>query len=227
MNYNDVMKSLSELGNARIKKRYVGEGAKEPLFGVTISAMKPLSKKIMYNKELAMELYNSGNYDAMYLAGMIVDPNSLTEEEFEEWINKAYFPMIANFTVAIVLSESKLATIIASKWIKSKDDIKALAGYYTYTWIIGHKDDKEIDFEEVDNLLNEVKINIQDQNPIIQDAMNDFLIAVGISYLPLHKKALEIAKYILNIDNNFSALEQIEKATLNNRIGFKRKNVRC
>jgi hypothetical protein len=33
--------------------------------------MKPIFKKIKYNQSLAEQLYATGNYDAMYLAGMI------------------------------------------------------------------------------------------------------------------------------------------------------------
>ena len=36
--------------------------------------MKPIAKKIKLNQELAEELYATGNYDAMYFAGIIADP---------------------------------------------------------------------------------------------------------------------------------------------------------
>jgi 3-methyladenine DNA glycosylase AlkD len=224
MKYTDVMKSLSELGNDKIKKRYMRLEAREPLFGVTISAMKPLAKKLMHDNALAKELYNSGNYDAMYLAGMIVDPKILTEDDFEDWMSKVYFPMVGDFIVSIVLAESDLASKVAMKWIESRDTLKVSAGYNTYAWVLGYKSDNEINFDEINGLLDRVKTDINNSGEIVQDAISNFLTAVGISYKPLYEKALNIAKEITESNN---AAEQIENAISKGRLGFKRKNVRC
>jgi hypothetical protein len=75
MELKEVMEELKSLGTERTKKAYINNGAQEPVFGVTISAMKPIFKKLKYNQSLAEQLYATGNYDAMYLAGMIAEPN--------------------------------------------------------------------------------------------------------------------------------------------------------
>jgi 3-methyladenine DNA glycosylase AlkD len=62
--------------------------------------MKPLVKKIKKNQPLAEQLYATGNYDAMYFAGVIADPMRMTEADFERWINGAYFYMLSDFVVA-------------------------------------------------------------------------------------------------------------------------------
>jgi outer membrane lipoprotein-sorting protein len=77
MELNEIMDELKSLGTERTKKIYMSNGAKEPVFGVTISAMKPIFKKIKYNQPLAEQLYATGNYDAMYLAGMIAEPKKM------------------------------------------------------------------------------------------------------------------------------------------------------
>jgi 3-methyladenine DNA glycosylase AlkD len=206
-------------------------GAKEPLFGVTISAMKPLSKKITHDNNLAKSLYNSGNYDAMYLAGMIVDPSSLTEEDFEDWINKAYASMIGEFIVSIVLAESPLASNIAMKWVKSGDTIKVSAGYNTFTWVLGYKGDSEINYNEINELLDKVKTDMNNAEDSVLYAINSFLAAVGISYKPLYEKALSISKEIMENKTvnckTINAAKQIENAISKGHLGFKRKNVRC
>jgi hypothetical protein len=45
MNYEAVIQELESLGNERMKKIYIRNGAREPLFGVATGAMKPLAKK--------------------------------------------------------------------------------------------------------------------------------------------------------------------------------------
>lgn len=68
--------------------------------------MKPIAKRIKTNQILADELYSTGNYDAMYLAGMIADPKAMTEVDFNRWMEGAYFYMISDFIVAVTLAET-------------------------------------------------------------------------------------------------------------------------
>src|SRR5689334_23272574 len=106
MDYELVMQELESLGKERLKKTYFSNGAHEPLFGVATGAMKPLAKKIKKNQPLAEQLYATGNYDAMYFAGIIADPTAMTEADFERWIDGAYFYMLSDYVVAVTLSET-------------------------------------------------------------------------------------------------------------------------
>jgi 3-methyladenine DNA glycosylase AlkD len=82
-----VVQELEALGKERIIKTYISNGAREPLFGgVATGVMKPLAKKIKKNQPLAEQLYATGNYDAMYFAGIITDPMMMTEPDFERWM---------------------------------------------------------------------------------------------------------------------------------------------
>lgn len=45
MEVNEIMEELKSLGTERTKKAYISNGAQEPVFGVSISAMKPILKK--------------------------------------------------------------------------------------------------------------------------------------------------------------------------------------
>lgn len=119
MDFEAVMHELEALSKPRMKKIYLSNGAHEPLFGVTTGEMKPMSKKIKINQLLAEELYATGNYDAMYFAGIIADPKVMTESDFDRWMDAAYFYMLSDFVVAVTLSESDIAQEVADKWIAS------------------------------------------------------------------------------------------------------------
>ncbi len=86
MNAEMVMQELEKLGKERTKKMYMSNGAHEPVFGVATGAMKPIAKKIKIDQALADELYATGNYDAMYFAGIIADPKTMTAADFGRWI---------------------------------------------------------------------------------------------------------------------------------------------
>ena len=235
MNLELVMQELEALGKERTKKIYLSNGAHEPIFGVATGAMKPIVKKIKINQPLAEELYATGNYDAMYFAGIIADPNAMTESDYDRWMDEAYFYMLSDFVVAVTLSESDIAQEVADKWITSGEELRMSAGWSCYCWLLGNRQDVEFSKNKISNMLDSVKNTIHNSPERTKSAMNNFLYTVGVSYLPLHEKAVETAKAIGTIeiqrDNKKSsflnAYESIQKEVEKGRLGFKRKNVRC
>ena len=235
MKLKEIMDELKSLGKERTKKIYMSNGAKEPVFGVAIKDMKPIFKKIKYNQSLAEQLYATGNYDAMYLAGMIAEPKKMTEEDFNRWIEGAYFYMISDFIVAVTLAETDIAFNIADRWIDSGKELTMSAGWSAYSWLLGTHKDSEFSKDKLLAMLNRVRDTIQSQPNRTKYSMNNFIVSVGTSYLPLHEEAMKIAQEVGKVDilmgkNHCqinAAAEYIQNAVDKGRIGFKRKHVRC
>ena len=196
MNVEMVMQELEALGKERTKKIYMSNGAQEPLFGVATGAMKPIAKKIKLNQPLAEALYATGNYDAMYFAGIIAEPKAMTESDFERWIDGAYFYMLSDYVVAVTLAEADIAQQVADKWIASGEELKMSAGWSCYCWLLGNRPDVEFSESKMANMLEMVKSAIHDSPERTKSAMNNFLHTVGVSYVPLHDKALATAQQI-------------------------------
>ena len=235
MDFETVMQELEALGKERTKKIYISNGAQEPLFGVATGAMKPMAKKIKINQPLAEELYATGNYDAMYFAGIIADPKAMNDSDFNRWMDRAYFYMLSDFVVAVTLSESDLAQDLADTWMASGDELRMSAGWSCYCWLIGNRSDHEFSEMKISQMLDRVKETIHDSPERTKSAMNNFLYTVGISYLPLHDKASKTAEEIGIVEvkrvkkksSFLNAYESIQKEVDRGRLGFKRKHVRC
>ncbi|ALS29963.1 DNA alkylation repair protein [Paenibacillus sp. 32O-W] len=235
MNFETVMQELEALGKERLKKMYMSNGAREPLFGVATGAMKPLAKKIKINQPLAEQLYATGNYDAMYFAGVIADPKAMTEADFERWMDGAYFYMLSDFVVSVTLAETDIAQEVADKWIASGEELRMSAGWSCYCWLLGSRPDREFSNSKLDGMLDLVQKTIHDSPERTKSSMNNFIYTVGVSFVPLHDRAVETAKAVglveIRKDNAKSkflnAAEQIQKAVDRRQIGFKRKYVRC
>jgi 3-methyladenine DNA glycosylase AlkD len=235
MDFETVMQKLEALGKERTKKMYISNGAHEPLFGVATGAMKPIAKKTKINQLLAEELYATSNYDAMYFAGIIADPKAMSESDFDRWMDGAYFYMLSDFVVAVTLSESDIAQDVADKWIANGDELRMSAGWSCYCWLLGNRLDNEFSESKISNMLDIVKNTIHDSPERTKSSMNNFLYTVGISYLPLHEKAVESAKEVGTVEvkrdkkksSFLNAYESIQKEIDRGRLGFKRKYVRC
>ncbi|WP_010268317.1 DNA alkylation repair protein [Paenibacillus senegalensis] len=235
MEFAMVMQELEALGKERIKKTYLSNGAHEPLFGVATGAMKPIAKKIKINQPLAEELYATGNYDAMYFAGIIADPKAMNESDYDRWMDGAYFYMLSDYVVAVTLSESDIAQDVADKWIASGNELRMSGGWCCYCWLLGNRQDHEFSETRISNMLDIVKSSIHESPERTKSAMNNFLYTVGVSYLPLHDEAVQTAKEVGIVEvkrdkkksSFLNAYESIQKEVDRGRIGFKRKYVRC
>lgn len=235
MDVQAVLHELGALGSERTKKIYVQQGAREPLFGVATGAMKPLVKKLGRDQALADALYATGNYDAMYLAGMIADPKAMTGADFDRWMEGAYFHMISDYIVAVTLAEADIAQAVSDRWIASGRELYASAGYSCYCWLLGNRKDGEFDAEKLGAMLETVEKTIHSSPDRVKYAMNNFVYTVGVSYLPLHERALAAAKAIGPVEvfrgkTKLSvplAAEEIQSMADKGRLGFKRRSVRC
>ena len=78
-NVTQVMNELKKCGSEQTRRIYQRHGAGDNIFGVKAADLKAIAKKIKGKQELACELYETGNYDAKYLAGLValVDPARL------------------------------------------------------------------------------------------------------------------------------------------------------
>lgn len=235
MNVETVLQELEALGKERTKKIYVSNGAHEPLFGVATGQMKPIAKKIKINQPLAEQLYATGNYDAMYFAGIIADPKAMTEADFERWIDAAYFYMLSDYVVAVTLAETDIAQEVADKWIASGEELRMSAGWSCYCWLLGNRQDSEFSESKMASMLETVKNTIHEAPERAKYAMNNFMYTVAVSYMQLHDKAVETAEAVGPVEVKqsngkskfLSASENIQKAVDKNQLGFKRKYVRC
>jgi 3-methyladenine DNA glycosylase AlkD len=79
MNATDIVAELKKLGTAQTKKTWMNHGAQEPCFGVKVEDMKKIQKRVKVNYQLALDLYDTGIADAMYLAGLIADDAKMSK----------------------------------------------------------------------------------------------------------------------------------------------------
>jgi len=182
-----------------------------------------------------MDLYSTGNSDAMYLAGLIADENKISKEELNTWANEAYWYMISEYTVPWVASESNYGLEIALEWIESTEERIASAGWATLSNLATLKPDEKLDKELFSKLLDRIERNVQIAQNRVRYTMNGFVIAVGGAIKELSEKAIKVAEEIgkVNVDVSGTACKvptatiYIKKVIDKGNLGKKRKTARC
>src|SRR5260370_42082475 len=117
MTVSEILDELKSLGSPSTKKVLMKHGAKEPFFGNKVSDLKKIQKRVKKDYQLALDLYATGNTDAMYLAGLIADDAKMTRNDLQLWAEGAYWHMLAGYTVPWVASGSPHGWELALKWI--------------------------------------------------------------------------------------------------------------
>ena len=67
-----------------------------------IIELKKFQKLFKREHQLSLDLYATGNYDAMYLAGLIADDEKMTKDDLQRWAGEAYCTALSESTVAWV-----------------------------------------------------------------------------------------------------------------------------
>ena len=235
MTVNEIMKQLAAKGSESTKKILLKHGVKEPFFGVKIEELKKIQKIVKKDYQLAKDLYDTGNADAMYLAGLISDDEKMTKKDLQDWIKKALSQNISGYTVPWVAAEGKYGYELALEWIESKDPDIAAAGWNTLGNIVSLRPDAELDIKKIQALLQRIEKEIHNAPNRVRQCMNGFIITAGSYITTLTDKAIATANKIgaVTVDMNGtackvpSAAEYIQKVKARGSIGKKKKTVKC
>jgi len=235
MTLSEIMTELRAKGDEGIKKILLKHGVKEPFFGVKVEHLKVIQKKVKTDYKLAKDLYDTGNADAMYLAGLIADDAKMTEADLQNWVKAAVSNNISEYTVPWVAAGNPHGFTLALKWIDSPVEHIAASGWRTLGDWIAMKPDDEIDLAAIKVLLDRVIKNIHSAQNRVRQTMNGFVIAVGSYIAPLTNDAIATANKIgpVTVDMNGTAckvpdaVEYIQKIEARGALGKKKKMVKC
>ena len=234
MTAKDIVAELKKLGNAQTRKTWINHGAQEPCLGVKIADMKKIQKRVKMDYGLALDLYDTGIADAMYLAGLIADDAKMTKKDLQKWVKNANCNWVTEYTVPWVASAGPHGRVMALKWIESRDETIASGGWQTYSSMVAIKEDADLDLAEIKSLLQRVAKSIHQQPNRVKYVMNGFVIAVACFVKPLHKLAVDAANGIGKVAVELVgackipfAPDQIKKFEARSTIGKKRKSPKC
>ncbi|MFT4738213.1 MAG: 3-methyladenine DNA glycosylase AlkD [Cyclobacteriaceae bacterium] len=235
MRTKEILSELEKYGDEKTKNTYISLGAKEPLFGVKVQDLKKILKKTKKNHELSLELYATGNYDAMYLAGLMADEKQMTAEELERWVSQAYFSYLSEYTVPWVAAETDHGFKLGLKWIQSDIETIAAAGWSTVAYYAAVHEDEKLDTKSYIELLATVAKEIHEAQNRVRYAMNGFVISLGTYVKSLTEQSQKVAKKIGKVTVDVGgtackvplAVDYIDKVITKGRVGIKRKTARC
>jgi len=230
-----LVKQLEALGLESYRNTMRKHGAQEPIFGVKIDEMKKLMKPYKNDLGFACALFDTGIYDAQYMAGLLADGSKMTEAQLQHWVETANSHGIREYSVAWVAAESPFAMPLALAWIDSDHPDIAAAGWCTLSSYISVTDDADLDLKLLQKLLRRVQAEIHQAANRVCYCMNSFVIALGCYVPALSEAAIQagqkIGEVVVDVGDTSCKVpfspDYIAKVAQRGSLGKKRKTTKC
>ena len=231
----EVMRELEGLGSEQTRKVLRRHGMPDNAFGVKVEDLKKLLKRLKGDHALALALWETGNSDARYLAGLLADAARLTEAELEHWADTADWQMLAEYSVAGCAADSPHGWTLGLRWIESARELTAAAGWATLAGHVAVTPDERLDLGVLRGLLERIRQRLGASPDRVRYTMNGFVIAVGGHVEALRGEALAVAAAVgtVRVDMGGTACQVPDAAVYIARMvdkgtaGRRRKTARC
>jgi 3-methyladenine DNA glycosylase AlkD len=212
LTYAQVMAELEAAGSAQTRKTYLRHGASEPLFGVSFAMLKAMLKRIKVDHELAIALWDSGNYDARNLAVKVVDPSAMAPADLDRWARGAGGAMCTNY-VALVAVDGPHARSKVSEWLASAENAERTAGWSLLGQLALR--DESLPDAWFATWLDTIERTIHTAPNSQREAMNQSVIGIGCRNQALRGLATAAARRIgpVEIDHGDTACETRDAAS--------------
>jgi hypothetical protein len=197
MTLAEVMSALEKAGSAQTRKTYARHGASDPMFGVSFATLGTLVKRIGVDHDLALRLWDTGNFDARNLAFKIVDPAKMTAADLDRWARETIVRMCAGY-VSMIAAEGPRGLETAARWLASPDEHLRCAGWGLVGQLAA-RDEATPDAWFAER-LDQITRTIAKAPNWERYAMNGAVISIGGRSAPLKKAALAAAKRIGKVE---------------------------
>ncbi|WP_373355371.1 DNA alkylation repair protein [Pseudoroseicyclus sp. CXY001] len=190
MTRDELMAELKALGDDKMRESHIRHGAGEDAFGVKMGDIRKLAKASKGGHELALELWETGQFEARMLAILLMKPKRLSAEEMEGLIRENRVMQVSDWLNSYVLKQHPAKEELRQRWESAEDPMLARA-YWSLT---AERVTKAPEGLALGPLLDRIEAEMAEAPPEPQWTMNNTLAAIGINHEAERERALEIGE---------------------------------
>lgn len=190
MKKEDVLTRLKGLGDPKTKAHNTKSGVGEKQYGVKLGDLRKVAKELKTNHPLALELWETGNYDAQMLAVLLMKPRELNARELDKLVRSATHDRVADWLNAYVVKVHPDHEALRQEWMKDPHPMAARSGWYLTSLLVGRKPE----VVDLPGLLDRIEKEMGTAAPETQWTMNFTLAEIGIQHGDLRNRAIGIGE---------------------------------
>jgi len=216
MNIDEIIKELKKNANSKNieTERFFGNQG-ENMLGITVTFLRKFVKKIPKDHKLAIELWNTGIYEAKMLATMVDEWEKVTEKQMDKWVKEFDSWGICDGACMNLLCKTPFVEKKIFEYAKSKKEYIRRTAFTLIACLSFKKRElKDKEFVKYFELIKEYSF---DERNFVKKAVNWALRQIGKRNENLNKKALKVAYDILKLDTKSArwiahgAINELEK----------------
>lgn len=201
MTYNEIIACLYDLKDAEkiiFKEKKFGIISNNSL-GIYHSELKIIAKEVGRDNDLALQLFDSGIYEARLLCSKMFKPQDVTEPLMEKWVKTFENWEICDSFCMGLFAKSEFALAKIAEWTTRNPEFEKRGGFTIMaSYCMADKTSENELFEEFFSII---KREANDERLYVKKAVNWALRNIGKRNVDLNRKAIEVANEILEFDS--------------------------
>lgn len=167
-------------------------------YGIGLTKLRKLAKKIGRDHELAAKLWATDVYDARVIALLIDEPKRITREQAERQVEELAGGMLAHVFASCdaTLAKAPFALELADDWVRSDDPVRRDCGYGLLYEASKWKGKKAPDDAYFLDHIERIDAAIDDEPENVRMAMGAALMGIGKRSKALNTAALKVARRV-------------------------------
>lgn len=216
----EQLKSKAKIDQLQGMARFAIVG--DQRLGVSVPDMRKIAKDIGKDHQLALDLWETGVPEGMIVAGMIAEPEKLTEQQMENWVVDINSWDICDQVCMNLFEKTPLAEKKIYEWSLREEEFVKRASYALIACLAWH--DKEASDEAFTQYFPVIVVGATDERNFVKKAVNWALRNIGKRNQALNKEAIEVAKEIQGIDSKSArwiasnAIRELENEKVQERL---------
>jgi len=196
--------------------------AVEQRLGVSVPDMRKLAKGIGKDHKLALDLWRTGIAEARIVAGMVGDPDKLTEEQMEDWVKGINSWDVCDQVCMNLFEKNQLAWKKIVDWSEREEEFVKRTAFSLIACLAWH--DKKASDEKFIELFPVIIREATDERNFVKKAVNWALRNIGKRNLKLNEAAINTAREIQRIDSKAArwiaadAIRELESDAIQSRL---------
>jgi 3-methyladenine DNA glycosylase AlkD len=167
--------------------------------GISIPTLRKMAREIGRNQALAVALWASGIHEARILASMIAEPQLVSVELMEAWVNDFDSWDVCDQVCGNLFDKTPYAYQKAKEWCQQEKEFVRRAGFVMMAELAVH--DKQAQDEAFLQFFPLIKLYAGDERNFVKKAVNWALRQIGKRSSHLRTLALECAYEIQDMDS--------------------------
>lgn len=190
MTLQETLDLLQGRGDPKLREQNVKRGAPGNHFGVKMGDVRAIARPLKGDHDLGLQLWETGNVDAMLLATLVLRPKLLSDAEIERMAAAVTWTWLADWLMTNVVKQHPGKEALRLRWMASDHPMLSRAGWsLTTERVIRNPDGLDLT-----GLLDRIEREMGSAPAPAQWTMNYCLAEIGINFPEHRRRAVAIGE---------------------------------